>query len=382
MEVDDGSSLDKTEIRRIILRLVSIHHCHPGMVIAKTIYTEQGLVLIAKGTMLTERIINLLKKRNISFLYVEDDRLKDIEVTDSIPVELRVEALNAINEVYEQISMENSKKSRVFDGVSIEKLKLALKDLMKEIKSKNNVINLLADMFSYDSYTFSHSTNVTLYTIAMAIQLDFSEKQLMEIGIGSMLHDIGKRKIPKEILHKKGKLTQEEYEILKLHTEYGFHILRNEPSISLLSAHCALQHHEKIDGSGYPQGLKGDEIHYYSKILAVADVFDALTSDRPYRKALLPHEAMEVLYAETYTHFDPKYVKVFQQSVATYPVGITVTLNTGETGVVVAYHKNFPNRPTVRVITDEKGNSLENPYDLELLKYPSIVIADCETILK
>lgn len=107
-----------------------------------------------------------------------------------------------------------------------------------------------------------------------------------------------------------------------------------------------------------------------------------MTSDRPYRKAMLPHEAMEVLYAETYTHFDPKYVKVFQQSVATYPVGITVTLNTGETCVVVDYHKNFPNRPTVRIIADENGNELEKPYDLELLKHPSIVITQCETILK
>lgn len=364
------------------MRLVSIHNCHLGMVVAKTIYTEQGLILIAEGTMLTERAIELLKKRNIPFLYVEDERLKDIEVTDNIPVELRVETINTINEVYEQLSMENSKKSRTFEGISIEKLKLTLKDLMNEIKSKNNVINLLADIFSYDSYTFSHSTNVTLYTLAMAIQLGFTEKQLMEIGIGSMLHDIGKRKIPKEILHKKGKLTKEEYELIQLHPEYGFHMLRNEPSIPLLSAHCALQHHEKIDGTGYPQGLKGDEIHYYSKILAVADVFDALTSDRPYRKAMLPHEAMEVLYAETFTHFDPKYVKVFQQSVATYPVGITVMLNTGETGVVVDYHKNYPNRPTVRIITDEHGNELEKPYDLELIKHPSIVITQCETMLK
>lgn len=351
------------------------------MVVARTIYTEQGLILIAKGTTLTQRAIESLKKRKISFLYIEDERLKDIEVSESIPIDLRVETINAINDVYEQLFTKNTQKSRAFEGVSIEKLKHTLKDLMREIKSKNNVINLLADIFSYDSYTFSHSTNVTLYTLAMAIQLGLTEKQLMEIGIGSILHDIGKSKIPKEILNKKSKLTKEEYELIKLHTEYGFNILRNEPSISLLSAHCALQHHEKIDGTGYPRGLKGDEIHFYSKILAVADVFDALTSDRPYRKAMLPHEAMEVLYAETYTHFDPEYVKAFQQSVATYPVGITVTLSTGESGVVVDYQKNYPNRPTVRVITDEKGNMLSKPYDLELIKYPSIVITQCETIL-
>ena len=166
-----------------------------------------------------------------------------------------------------------------------------------------------------------------------------------------------------------------------MHTEYGFEILRKDPSVSLLSAHCALQHHEKLDGTGYPRGLKGDEIHPYGKILAVADVFDALTSNRPYRKAMLPHEAMEILYGETYTHFDPKYVKTFQRSVATYPVGLTVKLNTGETGVVVHYEMGAPNRPTVRVLNDPTGDSVDKPYEIDLAKHPSIMITECDAIL-
>lgn len=132
-----------------------------------------------------------------------------------------------------------------------------------------------------------------------------------------MLHDVGKCAIPKEILNKKGTLADEELEMIKKHPKAGFEILRKDPEILLLSTHCALQNHEKIDKSGYPQGLKGDEIHPYGKILAIADVYDALTSNRPYRKA------MEVLNASTYTHFEP----AFQQSVVTYPVGLRVQRN-------------------------------------------------------
>lgn len=356
------------------MRLVSIHQCYAGMIIAKSIYNERGLTLVAKGTVLTNRAIESLKKRGISFLYIEDEKLKDLEIEENIPVELRIEMMSAISDVYQFIYSNENKNSKAYNGIPVAKLERALKNLLSELRSKNNVINLLTDIFSHDSYTFSHSANVTMYTLAMSLHLGLNKKQLTEIGIGSMLHDIGKREIPKEILNKKGKLTPDEYEIIKKHTEYGFQILRKDPSISLLSAHCAFQHHEKLDGTGYPRGLKDDEIHPYGKILAVADVFDALTSVRPYRNAMFPQEAMEVILAETNTHFDPVYVKAFQQTVATYPVGLTVTLNTGETAVVVDYQVSAPNRPVVRVLTDPKGNPLRHPYDLDLAKHPSIII--------
>lgn len=351
------------------------------MVTAKPIYSEQGMVLIARGTSLTERAIYALKRRGISFVYIEDERLEDIEIDEHIPMELRIETTNAISEIYHQFYSDEKKKERIFEGINIDKLQNALKNLLSEIKSMNNVMNLLTDIFTHDSYTFSHSTNVTLYTLAMTVHLGFNEKQLNEIGIGSMLHDVGKCEIPTDILNKKGTLEDDEFEMIKMHTEYGFEILRKDPAISLLSAHCALQHHEKLDGSGYPRGLKGDEIHPYGKILAVADVFDALTSNRPYRKAMLPHEAMEILYARTYTHFESKYVQAFQKSVATYPVGLTVKLNTGETAVVIHYEMGSPSRPSVRVLTDSNGRSIERPYEIELVKHPSILITDCDAIL-
>ena len=117
------------------------------------------------------------------------------------------------------------------------------------------------------------------------------------IGLGSMLHDIGKIAVSKEILLKPGKLTEEEFQVIKTHTTEGFEMLRNSYSVPLLVAHCAFQHHERLDGSGYPRGIKSKDIHDYAKVIAVADVFDAVTSNRVYRSAMLPHEGLEMLYA-------------------------------------------------------------------------------------
>lgn len=361
--------------------MVSIHNCDNGMVTAKPIYSEQGMILVAQGTSLTERTLSALKRRNVSLLYIEDKRVGDIQIPDDIPIELRIETTNTISEIYGNFFSDEHKKKRIFEGIDVGKLQQALNNLLTEIKSMKNVMSLLTNIFTHDNYTFSHSTNVTLYTLAMTVHLGFNEKQINEIGIGSMLHDVGKCEIPKEILNKQGVLENEEFEIMKMHTEYGFEILRKDPSISLLSAHCALQHHEKLDGSGYPRGLKGNEIHPYGKILAVSDVFDALTSNRSYRKAMLPHEAMEALYAGTYTHFDSKYVKAFQNSVATYPVGLTVKLNTGETAVVIEYQMGSPSRPTVRVLKDPKGCAIEKPYEIDLAKHPSVLVTQCDAIL-
>lgn len=351
------------------------------MVTAKPIYNDQGMILVAKGTSLTARMIDALKRRGVELLYIQDKQIGDLEIPEDIPVELRIETTNAISEIYGSFFSEEHKKKRVFEGIKIEKLQHALNNLLSEIKSMKNVMSLLTDIFTHDNYTFSHSTNVTLYTLAMTVHLGFNEKQINEIGIGSMLHDVGKCKIPTEILNKQGELAEHEFELIKMHTEYGFDMLRNDPSISLLSAHCALQHHEKLDGTGYPRGLKGDEIHLYGKILAVADVFDALTSNRSYRKAMLPHEAMEALYAGAYTHFDPKYVKAFQNSVATYPVGLTVKLNTGETAVVIEYQMGSPSRPTVRVLKDPQGRNVAKPYEIELAKHPSVLVTQYDAIL-
>lgn len=168
---------------------------------------------------------------------------------------------------------------------------------------------------------------------------------------------------------------------MKRHTEYGFEFLRKEPEVSSIIAHCAYQHHEKLDGTGYPRGLKGDEIHLFGRILAVADVFDALTSHRVYRNAMLPHDAIEIIWAGCHTQFDKRVIEAFHASVALYPIGVTVILNTNEAAVVVGNDHNYPQRPLVRVFKDAEGNKLNPYFERDLSKELSVMITECEAII-
>ena len=314
------------------MRLISTVNCRPGMEIAKPIFTDLGTILIGVGVSLTDRMIVGLMGRNIPHLYIKDKATDDLEIIDDVPMELRIEATTAIHETFSQLQSGNNKRLKAINQSNVNKLQKVFKDLIQELRVNKNAMSLLTSVLIHDNYIFSHSVNVTIYSLAMAVKLGYNEKQLNEIALGGVLHDIGKSNIPLDVLNKKQKLSEEEFTLIKKHAEYGFEILRRMPSISLLSAHCAYQHHEKLDGSGYPRGLKGEEIHPYAKIMAVADVFDALTSKRAYRNAMLPHEAMEILFTGANTHFESEIIQTFRQSVATYPIGVTVKLNWGNSG--------------------------------------------------
>jgi HD-GYP domain-containing protein (c-di-GMP phosphodiesterase class II) len=151
----------------------------------------------------------------------------------------------------------------------------------------------------------------------------------------------------------------------------GFELLRKNPEVSLLVAHMAFQHHERPNGSGYPRGLQGDEIHEYANIIAIADVYDALISDRPYRRGILPHEAYEVLLELTRTQLDLNILKVFFKYVAIFPVGSLVQINTGEIGVVIEVRQQFPLKPQIRIILDAKGYAVDKVYEMNLKDTPT-----------
>jgi len=233
-------------------------------------------------------------------------------------------------------------------------------------------------VFAVDEPLFCHSLNVAIYTLALAIAMKLNKHQCFEIGMGALLHDIGKMKIPRKILDKPGKLTHEEFEEIKRHTEYGFDILRRAEDIPLLSAHCAFQHHERLNGTGYPRQLSGGEIHLYGKIMAVADVFDAMTTNRVYRQGHLPNDALEHLFAGANILYDQKVVDLFRDTISLYPVGATVRLSTGESGVVVKNNRMYPQRPVIRIFSDQADQPLRSPYELDLSKHMSVTIIAME----
>lgn len=360
------------------MRLLPTKLLKPGMKLAKTIYNNKGRPLLSEGIPVTARMISRLQQLNVTYTYIEDSRTKDIHVPTLISDKGRKEAITTITDTFKQLESEKKLSKWFVMDQSSKKLKTLIQQLLTEMKSNEEVSTVLSDVYVHDNYVFTHSLNVTLYALSIGMKLGLSQKELEILGLGGILHDVGKMQVPPEILFKPGKLTSEEFSEMKKHATYGYDILRNMHTIPLLVAHCAFQHHERLNGSGYPRGIKKDDIHLFGKILAVADVFDAVTSHRIYRSAMLPHEGLELLYAGSDTLYEPLIIEAFRKSVAIYPFGLAVTLNDGRKGLVVGQNKNLTERPIIRII-EEEGIEIETTYDVNLRDHLAISIVDCES---
>lgn len=362
------------------MRLVETASVQPGTILAKSIYNEKGQVLLNEGVELKDKLIERLLLLGVPYLYIKDENTEDIVYKSSISDKLRNESIRTIESTFIEVQNESYLESAFVIEKSARQFKAIIRQLLLEIQNNDDLITLLTDVFSYDKYTFTHSLNVTLYSLAIGMELKLAPRELEILGMGAILHDIGKMKIPSEILLKPGKLTKDEFEVVKTHAEEGFQILRNVSTIPLLVAHCAFQHHERLDGSGYPRGLSRKEIHPFGKIIAVADVFDAVTSNRIYRRAMLPHEGLEILYSGVENLFETHIVEAFRRAVAIYPIGITVELSDGRKGVVSRQNVGLSDRPIVRIL-EENGKKVK-PYDVDLSVELSVVITNCDTTLQ
>lgn len=351
------------------MRLVSLYSCQPGVKLGKSIYNSKGKILLSEGVELTDNLIHKLKRYNITTVYIKDIQSEGIEIIESIPEKLRFEAISTITEGFQTFAELSSNKPNIQgmikSGRAIRSFQKIFRDILNCITENRTAINLLAAAKIHENYVYTHSLNVSIYACQLAIENGLPLKNIEEIGLGAILHDIGKVYIPLEILNKPGKLTKEEYNQVMTHSTLGFDILRKVHEIPLPVAHCALQHHERLDGSGYPRGLKADEIHKYTKILSVVDVFEAVTNVRAYRTSLLPHKGLELLIAGSGTQFESKQIELFKNCIAIYPQGLTVKLNDGRTGIVTKYNFNAAGRPVIRMIKDEEGQEIK-PYELDL----------------
>ncbi|WNF38756.1 HD-GYP domain-containing protein [Bacillaceae bacterium IKA-2] len=367
------------------MRLTTLDHCPAGVRLAKSIYNERGSVLLAEGTELTAPLLSALKRYSIFTIYIEDEASEGIEIVEAIPEELRNEAINVVTDGLNTIA--DLRITNIQGMIKTEKAIQSFKKIFKEIlaclKDNQTVLNLLATTKIHDNYLYNHCVNVTIYSCQLAIENSLPIKNIEEIGLGAMLHDLGKLYIPPQILNKPGQLTNEEFDIVKKHSQAGFDILRKVHGIPIPVAHCAYQHHERLDGLGYPRGLKDNDIHKYSKILSVADVFDAVTSHRVYRPAMLPHTGLELLYAGSGTQFESRQVELFKGCIAIYPQGLTVKLNDGRTGIVTNYNFNAAGRPQVRIIRNEENQPIKAMYEIDLSAndHLTLHIVEADTLL-
>ncbi|MCO1603955.1 HD-GYP domain-containing protein [Desulfosporosinus nitroreducens] len=349
------------------MRLVNTRYVKEGSVLARPVINSSGRILLQSGVRVTASYIERLITMGYDVLFIEDDRLQDVEFHMSITGQTREVAYKTIKNVSRYIESGQESTLVVAD------VRSSVEQMINDLLSSSDILGNLTEILGYDDYTFHHSINTTIIGLVLGIASGFSEQKLIEFGMGILMHDIGKILIPENILNKKTPLTDEEFEEIKRHTIDGFNILRKNNDFGLLSAHVAFQHQEKWDGTGYPRGLKGYEIHEYARLAAVADVYEALTSKRVYRKALEANAAYEYIVSQSNTHFCPQTLEIFKKHIAVYPSGSGVLLSNGQRGNVVKQNSAFPNRPFVRVFY-ENEEELDSPIDYNLAECPSLMV--------
>lgn len=338
------------------MRFVPTPCLSPGMIVGKDLYWQNSELLLAEGNVLSEVQIIRLKILKFQGIYINDEISGDIEVRDMIDSEIRNRLVRSLKEIF--VKTENGE----FAQNNLVNLKRMVDDIISEISTDTDIIYNMMDLKFFDDYTYYHCINVFILSLIVGLALKLCRDELFSLGMAAILHDIGKIFVPKKIINKKGRLTDDEFEVIKAHTENGCRYLKEKWEVSDESALAVLTHHEKNNGTGYPYRLKADKIPLYGKIIAVSDVYDALISDRPYRKAFLPSEAMEYVLGCSGRCFDPEIVETFFRRVMPFPVGTTVQLSNGMTGVVIENHPENCLRPKVRIISEDKGGT--DCYDL------------------
>jgi HD-GYP domain-containing protein (c-di-GMP phosphodiesterase class II) len=346
------------------MRLILTKNLKKDMKLAKSIY-ENGNILLNIGVNKLYKYKDKLLELGIKHLYIEDKYSYDIKINDAIKEVTRRRGKKIIGNTFDKIK-------NGFLDINTKELKNVVEDITDELVLNEDVLLNLVSLKSTSIYTYEHSVNVSVICIALGKMLGYSENELYKLGMGGMLHDVGKTLIPEEIINKPDRLTEHEYQIIKNHPELGFNFLQQINSISPLSRIVVYSHHERVDGSGYPRGLKGKEIHEYARIAAIADVFDALTSDRVYRDKWPTYKAAEYIINNTEKLFDYHLVKKFLPQISFYPNGAEIILSSGYRAIVKDQNIGFPTRPILRLIEDDEGKEIDK--ELDLLKYMNITI--------
>lgn len=264
-----------------------------------------------------------------------------------------------------QAVMSMFEEARMGNAVDTGGAKALVQDIADSVSRNAGALISLARLKNADDYTYMHSVAVCAMMVALARQLGLDEEQTRSAGLAGLMHDLGKAAMPLDVLNKPGKLTDSEYSVVKTHPEKGHSLLQQGGEVNAMVLDVCLHHHEKVDGSGYPKGLKGDEISLFAKMGAVCDVYDAITSNRPYKAGWDPAESLRRM-AEWQGHFDLKVFQAFVKSLGIYPIGSLVRLSSGRLGVVVAQTGKSLTMPAVKVFYSTKSNLRIEPEVIEL----------------
>lgn len=339
-------------VKRIFMRTRSLQE---GMKIDQAIVDRRGRILIARGALMDEYLIDSLLKLGINGVYIREGEEDPDEENISLLAKSVIEKTRVEDRA--KVKLTESVKKRVAEGIQYLYNNTETQDfadatdkitgeLMRAISDNEAIAVDISTLKISDEYTFKHSVDVATMAMIVAKQHGLNEREVYEIGIAGLLHDLGKSKIPNEVLNKPGRLSEEEFEIMKQHSVYGYEILKEKEGYSPAILLGVLQHHEKMNGRGYPLGVSSDKMHLFAKILSVVDIYDALVTERSYKKAFSQRDAVEMIMSMT-QELDLDVMRSFLESMILYPVDTIVQLSNGEKAKVVQNNPGYILRPKV-----------------------------------
>lgn len=343
---------------------INIADCKEGDLIVEEIVDRYGTIILAKDTVVNSYIKKRLAEMGIEHILVS----KSFEKAANRKFISQKQSGRFTNNYKQNFMLLKEVVNDIAAGkiLNLEKAKRISKTFYSQVNRNSLVTGFLNALKEIDEYTYLHSLNVPFYSMLIAMWLRLSQRDIKDIIQAGILHDIGKLAIPVNILNKKGRLLPLELKKIKTHTIYGVKITNKIKGVSEKVKEAVLMHHERIDGSGYPFGLKGNEISLYSKIIAVADVYDAMTSDRVYKKKMTPFDAFKMFKTEGLLYFDKDVVNKLLTNLASFYIGAKVLLNTGTVGEIVYIPPNNVTKPVVRVNSSHLDLSLKK--DIKIME--------------
>lgn len=349
------------------MRRVLRENISTGMILAQPVYGVNGQVIVNSGVELSPFLISKMAELDIKYIYVQGEaQLIDEHdmAAQNAKNEFVLAAHLALNEV------------RVGKYVQIETIKGRVMTLLDECCMHKELQPLFTAMQNCNDYLFKHAVCGYFFAMMIGIGCGIEGYRLRDLGLGALLRDVGMITITRDILNKPDTLTPEEMAIVKQHTEKGHEILQRNSEISLAAANCALQHHERFDGSGYPRGAKAESIHEFAQIVALADVYSSMTANTPYRKALSVYDALAIIEKAGAAYFNPALIQVLANNVAIYPLGAIVRLNNQAVGIVNDYADELRTKPILNITKNEAGERVNQIVTIDMETNPHLYIVE------
>lgn len=351
---------------RWITKNFLLSEVRPGMILARPVLSQTDNVLINENTVLTEQFLNLLSSWGVQDVHIKEPLMAAEDNLFSLVSEAQIFSDN--HSVIVKDLREAFDHTRYFKEVPLSKMNELADQTVETLISSSGVISHLSSIRTTDDYTFRHSLNVGIIAGVIGKWLDLRGRDLRNLVLTGLLHDIGKTQISLEILNKPGPLTPEEFAVMQDHPSLGFELIKGAavklPDPVMLGV---WQHHERMDGQGYPFALPGDEVSRYARIIAVADIYDAMTSDRVYRKAVTPFSVIAEVFSTMFSALDPAVTVPFLTRVKDSLIGYVVRLSDGTQARVIYLDRDRPAQPVVKM-ADGRYVDLEKNKDLSIIE--------------